>query len=401
MQETEGTCTSGWSIAFSGSKKWVPFDPDMNATYWYYAITRDPDDTTGFRFRGRFAHARYQAYNVYDDDTKDFVWGRDPAHRSSISDVDVVPDPGSGNPYLLSVPRDTPYRDYTVWVVPDGSDTSGYRNVITFPTTVERLSVFLRVYLPDTDLEGTRDFLSGGVPLPSIEDFDTATGAAVPCLPTRNIFAPDDDGGDPGGDEDGGDPPNPGANTGGNVRFYRLNGGGLYPNEDSAYLATIFNGLGDDSVAVIRVKPPSHTDTSGGAALPAQTMVRYWSFNVCSIALTNVTACVADFEAVVAADGYVYVVLGRRPSLAGQTEGINFLPWGPHQKILLVYRNMFSNRYFPSSAAAVPLYSADETRSADQFIGDYAPIGIYGTEQRFLEDGFGFPVLRQAGEARR
>ena len=374
----DGNCTPDWSIPFSGSKRWVPFDPDMNATYWYYAITRSPADTTGFRFHGQFAHARYQAWNVYNDDTKDLVWGNDPTRRSALSDVDIVPDAGSRNPYLLAVPRDVPDRDYTVWVVPDGCDTSNYSNVITFPAGVEKLSIFLRVYLPDQDLEGDPLYLSGGVPLPEIESFDTQTGSPVPCLPTRNIFSDISNG------DGSGSPPVPGPNTDGQVRFYRLSGGGLYPNGDSAYLATIFDDIGD-SVAVIRIKPPTYTDTSDPAGvIPSQAMVRYWSFNVYSIELTNVTACLADQQAVVAEDGLVYVVLGRRPSALQKTKRLNFLPWGPHRKILFVYRNITPNRYFPYSAAAVPFYSDQETRSAEQFIGEYAPIGVVGSEEDFL-----------------
>jgi len=368
----ERNCTRDWSIPFSGTKRWVLFDPDMNATYWYYAITRTQSDTTGFKFHGQFAHARYQAYNVYNDDTKDLVWAHDPTRKSALSDVDIVPDPGSRNPYLLAVPRDVPDREYTVRVVPEGSDTSGFSNVITFPTSVENLSIFLRVYLPD-----------GGVPLPAIEDFDTRTGAPVPCLPTRNVFA-QDDGGDANG-KDGGSEPVPPANADGKVRFYRLAGGGFYPNGDCAYLATIFQNIGD-SVAVIRIKPPTYTNTSDPAGIiPSQAMVRYWSFNVNSIELTNVTACLADQQAVVAEDGFVYVVLGRRPSILQKTARLNFLPWGAHQKIVFVYRNITPNRYFPYSAAAVPIYSEQETRSAEHFIGEYAPIGVIGSEEDFLD----------------
>jgi hypothetical protein len=72
--------------------------------------------------------------------------------------------------------------------VPDGSDISGYSNCITFPMDVERLSIFLRVYLPDQNLEGQPHYLSGGVELPTIEDFDTLNGLPAPCLPTRNIL---------------------------------------------------------------------------------------------------------------------------------------------------------------------------------------------------------------------
>ena len=156
-------CTAGWSIPFSGMKRWVLFDPDMHATYWYYAVTRKVDDTTGFRFTGKFAHARYQAFNVYNDETKDLVWGDDPTHSSALSDVNIVPDAGSNNPFLLAVPRDTPDRDYTVSVVPEGADTSGLANVITFPTSVTELSIFLRVYLPDpnTDLSDDAQYNIG------------------------------------------------------------------------------------------------------------------------------------------------------------------------------------------------------------------------------------------------
>jgi len=367
-------CTADWSIPFSGSKRWVLFDPDMNATYWYYAVTREVSDTTGFRFTGKFAHARYQAFNVYNDETKDLVWaGVDPAQKSALSDVDIIPDPGSKNPFLLAVPRDTPDRDYTLWVVPEGASTSGLANVITFPTSVTELSIFLRVYLPDQDTG-----LSGGVPLPTIESFDTATGEPAPCLPTRQIF--DDISGS------GTETPTPGANTGGQVRFYRLGGGGLYPNEDSAYLATIFKEIGE-TVAVIRLKPPTYTDTSDPAGIiPAQAMTRYWSFNVYSIRITNVTACLADYQAVIADDGFVYIILGRRtPELLEKMKGMNFLPWGPHDEILFVYRNITPNAQFPYSAAAVPVYSEEQTASAETFIGEYAPIGVYMSEEEFLK----------------
>jgi len=365
-------CTSGWSIPFSGSKRWVLFDPDMNATYWYYAVTREESDTTGFHFTGTFAHARYQAFNVYNDETKNLVWADvDPAQKSALSDVDIVPDDGSNNPFLLAVPRDTPDRNYTVWVVPEGANTSGLTNVITFPTSVTQLSIFLRVYLPDQNLKEP--------PLPTIESFNTATGEPAPCLPTRSILG-DDSGGD------GTSTPTPGANTDGQVRFYRLGGGGLYPNEDSAYLATIFKEIGD-SVAIIRFKPPTYTDTSNPAGIiPSQAMVRYWSFNVYSIKITNVTACLADDQAVVANDGFVYIVLGRRtPQLLEKAKGMNFLPWGPHDEILFVYRNITPNTQFPYSAAAVPIYSDEQTASAETFIGDYAPIGVYTSAEQFLK----------------
>lgn len=104
-----------------------------------------------------------------------------------------------------------------------------------------------------------------------------------------------------------------------------------------------------------------------------------------SIKLTNVTACVADYQAVVAQDGFVSIALGRQtPELLAKTEGMNFLPWELHDEILFVCRNITPNAQFPYSAAAVPIYSEEQTASAETFIGDYAPTGVYTTEEQFL-----------------
>lgn len=287
-------------------------------------------------------------------------------------------------PYWLGVPRDTPNRDYTVYVVPDGSDTSKYSNFIAFPQCVTELSVYLRVYLPDQNLKDDPNYLSGGVPLPSIEAFDTRTGLPAACPPTRPI---------PG---TGTMPPGPGENAHGRVHFYRVTVANYYPNQDSAYLTTIFKQI-DDTVALIKVRPPTYTDTSDpDGAITAQTELRYWSFNVYSTKLTNVTACLADFQAEVARDGFVYLVLGRRlPAILKKAEGLNFLPWGLHEEIALVYRNVVPHPYFPYSAAAVPIFTPDKPRekqTAELFIGDYAPTGVYCSEAGFLKDFCGFPV---------
>lgn len=381
-------CTSDWGFAWSGSKRWVPLLPDMNATYWYYAITRAKGDTTGFKLHGQFGHTRYQGFNVYNDATGDLVWGSDSNHKSSLRDVDTVPDQGSKNPFLLAIPRDTPNRDYTVWLVPEGTDTSNYSNFITFPSSgkkeVELLSVYLRVYLPDQNLQHHPYYLSGGVPLPSIEAFDTKTGKPAECPPTRPI---------PG---TGTMPPGPGENKDGQVRFYRVTAANYYPNEDSAYLGTVFKEI-NNTVALIKIKPPTYTDTARpNGIISAQPEVRYWSFNVYSTKLTNVTACMADYQAKVAKDGFVYLFLGRQlPAILEKAQGLNFLPWGAHQEIVLVYRNMVTEPYFPYSAAAVPIFKPNEPResqSAEIFIGEYAPIGVYCSESDFLKDLCGFPV---------
>jgi len=374
--DTTTDCSGGWSRAMSGQFRWVPYGPDMYATYWYYCFTRQPGDTFGIRLTGQFAHARFMSYNVYDDQG-DFI-NPPGGPPSSILDTSIVPDAGNRNPFCLAVDRGTPERSYTVLVVPEGSPTDGAPNVITFPTDAPVVSIYLRVYVADPDLTG-RYRLEGGVPLPTLTAFDPATGERVACPPTQALQ---------GGAKVNLPPPN----SGGRVRFYRNSGAGLYPNGDAAYLYTIFNPVGD-TVAVIRMKRPTwtHTERPDGI-LRAAPMVRYWSFNVYG-QLTTVTACLPDFQAKADARDEVTLVLARRhPEVMRKVEemGWNFLPWGDHDQVAVVYRHLVANPAFPYSTYAVPEYDPalpPEGQSAEPYMGEYAPRGIYCSVEEFLHAG--------------
>lgn len=397
----KNNCTSDWGIPDPGSKRWAPLMPDKHATYWPYAINRDirEPDNRGFKFKGQFAHARYQSFHVYDDFDGSLVWpdpDGDGKPTSSLLDSDIEPDDGNENPYLPNVNRNTRKRDYTVWVVPEGSDTSSYANasnVITFRRDVEKLSVYLRVYLPDENLKGQPHYLSGGVPLPEIECFDTANPLQPAECPTARLIA-----------GTGEMPTGPPVNEYGEVHFYRIDTGDFYTNQHSAYVVSVFKDL-KGTVAVIKFKPPTFTDTSHPrASFPEeQTELRYWSLNVCSGRLTNTTACLADYQATVACDGFVYVVLAKAlPHLIEHALGLNFLPWGPRREgpggeegddaIVLAYRHMVIDSEFrPNSAAAVPIGQAADMGETPP-MGDYAPVGRYFTEAEFLENFGNFDV---------
>ena len=116
--QPESGC-GGWSRAMSGQFRWVPYGPDMYATYWYYCFLRQPGDTFGMRFAAEFPHSRFMSYNVYGP-TGDFV-NPPGGPPSSILDTSIVPDAGSRNPFCLAVDRGVRERDYTVLVVPDGA----------------------------------------------------------------------------------------------------------------------------------------------------------------------------------------------------------------------------------------------------------------------------------------
>lgn len=376
----ESDCSRSWSIPFSGQDRWVPYGPDMNATYWFYPFERSTTDTFGIKFQGEYAHARYQGFNIYNGANGQLING-DSSVPSSIRDVNIVPDSGSQNPFQLGVNRDVKQRSYSVVLVPEGADTSQYANAITFPTSVTQISVYLRVYLPDQNLGG-KDQQSGGVPLPAIQAFDPATGEAVPCPSSGQKLQK------PGSNSN----PSPPDNRE-EVLFYRVSGANYYPNQDNLYLITLFDKIGD-KVAIFRFKPPTftHTEHSRGI-IPTQAMVRYWSLNLYSQRLTNVTACLADYQAT-ETDGLVTIVLARRdPRVLAKVkqDGLNFLPWGDHNEVAITYRNLVTNPTFAYPISLVPTYSSGQPaaqQSADRYIGDYGPRGYISTVEEFLKQKF-------------
>ena len=66
--QAKNASTLTWNGPVVGSDWYkVPFFPDGNATYWFFAVSRSPGDTTSLRLQGEFGHARYQSLTVYDD----------------------------------------------------------------------------------------------------------------------------------------------------------------------------------------------------------------------------------------------------------------------------------------------------------------------------------------------
>ena len=58
-----------WGAVYDGSDPSVPFLPDAHARYWRYAFERPPTGTA-LLLDGALSDVRYQAVDVYDDDTR-------------------------------------------------------------------------------------------------------------------------------------------------------------------------------------------------------------------------------------------------------------------------------------------------------------------------------------------
>src|SRR6266568_3702415 len=68
--------------------------PDQAAVYWVGAYTMVPG--TRLRITGRYPHARYFSFNVYDNLQRPL---------DAIADAEIRPDPGSTNPFLPGADR--------------------------------------------------------------------------------------------------------------------------------------------------------------------------------------------------------------------------------------------------------------------------------------------------------
>src|SRR4051812_638943 len=124
--------------------------PDDSARYYIGAYAAVPG--TEIRLTGRFPHARYMSFNVYDAALRPV---------DALADAELAPDAGSGNPFLTGADRMAAARAYTARI-----------SFATPPATREPNTMYsesqavgelaYRVYIPD---DGQDEY--GGAGLPS------------------------------------------------------------------------------------------------------------------------------------------------------------------------------------------------------------------------------------------
>jgi|SRR5271165_1361827 len=114
-----------------------------------------------YRINGQFTHTTTMSFTVYNN-LADI-----PAANYVINDSQIIPDPGSVNPFVPGNLVEATPRNYTVWFWPDSIPVpAGLKNVILYPTKpyapgtgVARWFVAMRQYHPQpgyTQLEGLR-----------------------------------------------------------------------------------------------------------------------------------------------------------------------------------------------------------------------------------------------------
>jgi hypothetical protein len=386
-------CSASWGQPFYLAHGNIAF-PDANAAYWVRFLSASQTaKQLGFKIQGRFAHARYESFVAY-------VHTEQGTAVQDLLDRDIAPDAGGHNPFVPGTRRDIAQRSYTLWWIPEGRHPPEQaQNVLTYRAG-SASQLILRIYAPDDGQD-----MSGGVGLPVVTLHDLATGQARPCtrdvtlslgdlLPWRELMTFTAQ-----SSSRPGNPP-------GQVHFWAEPGGNyaLYQNPHNDYLVSFPAPprLGGE-VVVMRFKPPTVPQTRDGRTpFAGSEQVRYWSMCIGG-ASTQTSACVADFEAKLGADGYATLVVSDTPDVVRHATGMNLLPWGHHKIPVLIYRNLVTERThaerFPGDLQQVLPPEADKDPMefvAERFIGPYAPVGVQCTSAAFLENYCGVGVRATA-----
>ena len=321
------------------------FYPDTGVNYYLGRVSLPP----GARMivRGKYPHARYTSFNVYDETFQP---------TDALADIDIHPDKGATNPYLVGHRRDRAKRGYTVKVVPDPvprRDRNRARNTVYLGDEGQpryNASMVLRVYLPD---KGRNQF--GGVPLPEVavrlpdgtEIDQPATCTALTQQPSTGVTE---------ADQQGSGPSIPNYTTAKKhpdwERFFNVprtmlrqfsqtladeygaeSRGGLFSDGNNAYVyAFIARDLG--RVLVLRGRLPNVPETYGGERVFTRGQLRYWS--MCSVSMqpygvTDTVGCVNDSRLVTNRNGWYTLVVSTpedRPANARPRCGVTWLPGG-------------------------------------------------------------------------
>ncbi len=358
---------------FLGSDPTLPAFPDAYTNYWIFSF-KPADPNMGIRIRGGFGDFRYMNYTIYDVETRECV--------EVIKDVEIEPDNGSYNPFIDPAIENRTH--YTIHLVPEVHEDHNLINKMVYDHSSNGLSLCQRIYDPIQDNYG-------GVGLPQLEAFNIISGQdmAIPepfsvwDVPIDmeeiealiNLFFF--------------------FQTGKNIGFYNIITDRVFPNPDNQYLLTPITKK-PGAVYIIRFKAPIFSTSQ----LPNQsTEVRYWSIMQCDEE-THTYSGLKDKDAVIAqSDGFVNIVIADdKPELREKADGLNFMPLSVSSNhMILVYRNVMTTVGFSGDIANVPtldllnIFNIAE-QQAQNYIGDYAPVGKRMTENEYLNNFGEFPV---------
>jgi hypothetical protein len=391
----------GWILEPSADRENILF-PDTGTRYLGALVPVPPGGY--LEITGQFPHARYmslQAYSTLLQTTSD------------LRDTQIVPDPGSTNPFLPGADRNATHRNYTVKIV------SGKPPANPPPNTLYDASAdgsksghafAYRIYLPDRSAgpfggvpaPSITIVLPGGIrlPLPTCQDPLTDVGVTQALaglglanygLPTSGLLAVKT----PhwtkyvnaptsyinGVTDNQYTPPQLQAVLG-NVAG--LLPSGLGENADNKY---VYSYLSQEfgQVVAFRARLPTTPHTYDGEPAMASGQLRYWS--MCTGTRTTQTlGCTVDEQTPVDSNGYFTIAISPaadRPADASNQCGVAWLPWGPDPKGIALMRNMLPSPDFAQAIQNAAVGSEQKT------MGAYYPTGTYYSTPEAFDQAVG------------
>lgn len=380
-QWDEGVITGG-----SGNMRYLTLDH-----YSYHHLYRVSNDDNlkqmALRISGKFPHARFLSFNFGDISSMDMV--------GSLTDYEIIPELGSQNPFQNEINRQTTDRDYTFWLLPEGSNIDK-ENGFQIPENTNRFQMTIRVYGADQ----SQNALGGE--LPKIEAFKLSSLEAgkleITDCPSHSSKSAEA--------QSGGmlniivrlfkrNYPPQEYDAGKTIRFFRtpvpkgateMNGAHIVSKLDTSH--------GD--VAIIKVRVPQYPKTRDGRGVFKQDdEIRYMS--ICSydsiIPIYFSLGCVFDEGMKINEESMAVVVFSSDDRIRQKTEslGLNFLPMKGYRPWLMQRQFVPHKNFEGNFRDIVPVATVDEKFSkdlaADNFVGAYAPTGGYCDQDAFLKLG--------------
>jgi hypothetical protein len=364
--------------------------PDSSAQYWSASYTAVPG--TRIRIDGIYPYARYTSWNIYDPILRPFA---------KLSDFQIVPDPGSANPFLPGARRDTPaaHRHYTVFITFSAGDHPGPNTIYVDPSQHPGGVFTLRVYVPDRGRDVT-----GGVGNPQVTwESTTPLPLPSPASPCGALQKPStstitgayagQEGQIPGGPLPGRNPPDWHKFTnlcqsGADLLFGNAIGdeipagpnpcsnfgtGGFLSNIDNAYVYS-FISRGFGPIVVYHGRAPTFANTYPDArTMPRGVQVRYFSFCQNDPFSERYVACARDDQIKRHRGDYTVVIAPPNdwPAAARRrcARVATWIPWGAQPQGVVLYRQMLAS--FPQAIQNVA-YGSERKQ-----MGAYYPVGRY------------------------
>lgn len=339
---------------------------DQNANYYIFPYEVDPE--IEIVIKGQYPYARYFSFNV-SGEINQFV--------ASAVGRNIIPDPGSKNPFLPGANWDAKNRNYTLKIrftdPPKGSNrfVPGAGNNIIYAKTLEngapniRGFIILRIYVPSLGYDKT-----GGVGLPSITYYSTKQGKRYPnnsrvkkqelnrknkngqnqmyfdsyfnlnTTNTRNKNKID-------------------CSHSCDLTWRRFEPEFAQPEGNTVY--TISNRIDRDpcKLLFIRWKAPKFPDTYHNIGISGNEDMQYWSMSfITPIGFLGLYT-ISDYQTIIDKKGYVNLVISfgaPRPSDITPENGFTWVDAShlPLVPLYLFYRNNQISRNFPYTAEDVP-----------------------------------------------